>query len=314
MTVENLSNIAHAPTNQEFPTVYAGYGNGTPNLNVLLDSDGNQVTIDNPANDGFFEKSFESPGGWVSLQNAALDYGVGLYYENRQTTYQGWQKAGVFNNVRAKFPFGLAGKGTVRARAYLVVGSFALVKETLEALDATLPPSGALESPAPDVAVGNEVTVKGWALDNKGVALIEIVIDGEVHATAATNVPRPDICARYPGYADCPSVGFETVVSTKELTPCPHLLEIRATDTDGNSRTIARRRFTVAAPLPCARARAPTAACKLERPAYATVVWRGARRRASAYHYSSTGATVGLNGTAVERNSASNRPIRFPCF
>src|SRR6185295_10284476 len=59
LEVTNTGADAHAPTVQEFPTLYSAYGwNRTGNFNVLLDSAGQPVAIDSPANDGFFHKDF----------------------------------------------------------------------------------------------------------------------------------------------------------------------------------------------------------------------------------------------------------------
>ncbi len=246
MTVENLAAIDHVVTHQEFPTLYAVYGkNGTANLNVLLDSDGNQIAIDQPANDGFFVKNFSSDGGWATLQNGTLDYGVAIYYENRLTGFQGWQKAGVFNNVRSVFAFGIPALATVRARAYLVLGGYDTVAGIIKGLDATLPPFGTLESPILDAQVGENMAVSGWALDNKGVASLMMTVDGQQFAPLPLNTERADVCAMYPGYSQCGLVGFSHSVSTTGLSPCPHLLEVVATDTDGNSRVIARTRITL---------------------------------------------------------------------
>ncbi len=252
MTVQNLSNIDHPVTHQEFPTLYAAYGkNGTSNLKVLLDSEGNQIPIDQPANDGFFVKNFSSPGGWATLQSAGLDYGVAIYYENRLTSFQGWQKSGVFNNVRSLFPFGVHALGTVRARAYLVLGNYETVKGVISELDNSLPPFGNIDSPAEDSFVGDSMALAGWVLDNKGVITLTLFIDGEEHDNLLLNTARPDVCKHYPGYAQCNQVGFTNSIDVSDLTPCQHILEIVATDTDGNSRTIVRRRFAVGDPVEC---------------------------------------------------------------
>jgi len=246
MTVDNLSDIDHPPTGQEFPTLYAVFGkNGTSDLRVLLNSEGQQVAIDIPANDGFFYKNFDSPGAWVTLQNEAQEYGVGLYYENRLTAYQGWQKYGVFNNVRSQFPFGLAPSGTVMARAYLVLGSFSTIQGQIAWLDNALPPFGVLDAPAADAVVSGDMKLAGWVLDNKGISALDLHIDGALHQSLFVDVQRPDVCKVYPGYSMCEQVGFAAGASLAGLTPCPHLLEIVATDTDGNTRTIAKRRVFV---------------------------------------------------------------------
>lgn len=245
MQVDNLSDMAHAATLQEFPTLYAAFGSaGLPNLNVLLDSAGQQIAIDQPANDGFFVKNFSSPGGWATLQNATKDYGVALYYENRLASFQGWQKAGVFNNFRSQFSFGIPAKGTVRARAYLVLGSFATVKALIEGLDAKVPAFGALDSPVAEQQVGSSVKVAGWALDNGGVTKVQARLDGKVLAELPLSVPRPDVCTAWPGYAMCTGpVGFDqTVLLPASLGACGHLLEVVATDSHGNSRVIGSSR------------------------------------------------------------------------
>ncbi|MBI5611335.1 MAG: hypothetical protein HY902_20855 [Deltaproteobacteria bacterium] len=249
MQVQNLAALDHAVTLQEFPTLYAAFGAaGTPNLKVLLDANGQVIPIDQPANDGFLFKAFNSPGGWASLQNAKQDYGVALYYENRTPGFQGWQKDGVFNNFRSQFAFGLPALGTVRARAYLVLGSFATVKAIITSLDAQLPPFGALDTPAAEqtVPLGQAtVPLTGWALDNHAVAKVQARLDGQPWAELPLAVPRPDICTAWPGYAMCQSaVGFAASPTLPaNLGACAHLLEIVATDSHGNSRVIGRTRL-----------------------------------------------------------------------
>ena len=246
MTVHNLSGQDHPATLQELPTLYAAFGKfGLGNYNVLLTSDGQQVQIDEPANDGFFAKSFSSPGGWATLQNGPKNYGVGLYHENRQQSWQGWQKAGVFNNFRAQFTFGIPANLAVRARAYLMLGSAATIAGLAAWLEANLPPFGTIDAPAAEAQVsGPTLHIAGWTLDNKAVTSLQVEIDGVIVATPPLAVPRPDVCQVWPGYAMCSAnVGFSVDVPTAGLSPCWHLLEVRAQDADGNVRLLGRRRF-----------------------------------------------------------------------
>lgn len=253
MRVDNLSSVHHGVTAQEFPTLYAAYGaGGTPDLQVLLNSAGQQVQIDQPANDGFFFKQFVSPGPWVTLQNTAQNYGVGIYYENRLAEFQGWQKKGVFNNVRSVFPFGIAANGNVSARAYLMLGSFQTIAGLAATLDAKLPPFGAVDSPTANAVVNSgQVVVSGWALDNKGVVSVHVRLDGVQLQTMVPNLSRPDVCQAWPGYGACPLVGFSGTVSLAGVTPCAHILEISAKDADGNERVLNRFKITVQGGQPC---------------------------------------------------------------
>ncbi|MDP6945733.1 MAG: Ig-like domain-containing protein, partial [Myxococcota bacterium] len=244
MSVRNLSDMDHPETHQEFPTLYATYGSGgTPNLNVILSSTGVPIAVDEPANDGFFKKEFTSPGGWAALQNAGQTYGVGLYYENELGDFQAWQKDGVFNNFRSLFPFAIPAFGTVKGRAYLVLGGYGTIAGEVSALQTGLAPFGSVDSPQADQAIdGPTMSVSGWALDNRGVTEVRVEIDGVVAGSLGLNVNREDVCVAWPLYPGCPTVGFEGAISIAGFSPCPHLVEVVGVDTDGNERVIGRRR------------------------------------------------------------------------
>ena len=247
--VENLAAVDHAATPQEMPTVYTANGTGgaASDLWQVVDSEGRQVVVDTPAGgDGFMYENFDSPGGWVTLQDTGRTYGVGIYYENRLTAFQAWQLRSLpFNNVRALFSFGIPAGGTVRARAYLVLGSFDTVRGQVAWLDGRLAPFGSLDRPTADEHLSGSVTVEGWVLDNRGVASVELVIDGSRTVPLTYGGSRPDVCLVWPGYAGCPAVGYSGTLDVSTLTPCGHLFEVRATDTDGNVRVVAARRVLV---------------------------------------------------------------------
>lgn len=244
--VENLANIAHPPTVQELPTLYAGTGNNSAFLSHVLDSFESEVTIDQPANDGFFVKNFSSPNGWVAIQNDDSSYGVGIYYENRLADFQAWQNLSMpFTNVRARFVFGLPALGVVRARAYLMLGSFDTIAAQVATLDAAIGPFGVLDAPAADSVLSGVVELRGWALDNHAVNSVSLWIDGLESAELSYGASRPDVCSVWPGYAACNNVGFSGSFDTANLSPCAHILEIRASDAHGNTRILARRRVSV---------------------------------------------------------------------
>ncbi len=242
----NLSNLAHRATAQEMPTVYTGNGHQGPNLYRLFNSDRTEIAIDQGGNDGFYYKNFTSPGGWASMQNANLDYGVGLYVENRNTQWQAWQLPSLpFNNFRPLPVFGVPANGMVRSRSYLILGNLDTIAAEAQWLDQHLPPFGVIDEPVADATVSGQIVVRGWALDNKGVAAIQLFVDGAPVATLGYGTSRPDVCLVWPGYPHCDSVGYSGTLDTTTLTSCPHLLEVVATDGDGNSRAIAARRVFV---------------------------------------------------------------------
>jgi hypothetical protein len=235
MQVQNLSDLAHGKNTQEFPTVYSTYGyGGTANLNVVLDSNGNPVTDQAAA--------FESPGGWAASTNQDKSFGIGIYYENRITHFQTYRRENVFNNIRSLIEFGIGAHAIVEARAYLIVGSFAEIADRAAELDRSIPPFGSLDVPQADAKGGDTLAVAGWALDNKGVARVEALVDGASVADLTLDQPRPDVCLQYPGYAGCDHAGFSGTLPWSDKAACAHLIEVRATDTDGNSRVIANAR------------------------------------------------------------------------
>jgi hypothetical protein len=248
--VTSQESFSHPATGQEFPTLYVSYGKGGPDLPLLLDGAGNTVTISTPGNDGFFYDNFSSPRPYVSWQNAAKDYGVGLGHDQGLTGFQGWRGDGktapYFHNVRAQISFGLPAGGSVRGLSYLALGGFSTVKSELEAVLAKRPPFGVLDTPAgPDVAitVGTPLAVNGWVLDTTAIATVRAEIDGKLAATLQVNGARPDVCAVYPAYAGCPKVGYSGQLPTAGLSKCPHHLRMIAVDPEGNTSVLGERRL-----------------------------------------------------------------------
>ncbi len=247
-TITNQSAVDHASTYQEMPTVYTANGDGGPDLWRLFDAAGTEIPIDTPAgnDDGFNYENFTSPAPWVTMQNDDATYGVGILYEAGVTDFQGWQLRSLpFNNVRALWAFGIPASGTVHARAYLILGAQATVSSEAETVMGSLAPFGWMDEPGSTVAANTPVTVRGWALDNRGVASVEARIDETTSHPLAYGDSRPDVCLVWPGYPGCDAVGYSGTVDLGPPDDCPHLLEIVATDTDGNERVIHNSLVTV---------------------------------------------------------------------
>jgi hypothetical protein len=240
--------ISHAPTEQEFPTLYVGHGGASTDLPLLLDSAGTAITISTPANDGFVYANLRSAGSWVTWQHSARDYGVGLAMDHAGQDFQAWgggAGAPYFHNVRPRQSFGLAAGGVVRGRAYLTLGSFDTVRSLMDLVSRQRAPFGAVDAPAANVtarASGGRFRVGGWALDNAALAAITVRVDGATAATLPRSAPRPDVCAVYPNYAGCPAaVGFDGEVTLPVRDGCAHAVEVVARDADGNETVLGRR-------------------------------------------------------------------------
>ena len=248
-TIDNLSDLAHGATGHELPTMYTSNGRGgTQDLFRLVDPAGADVAIDTPTGgDGFFYENFTASAPWISFQNERRDYGIAILYENGLSDFQAWQLRSLpFNNVRSRVVFALGPHATVRARAYLLLGSFETIRAEATALLARLPPFGWLDAPGETVSPGS-VELAGWALDNRRVTSVEARIDERVTVPLSYGGARRDVCDVWPGYPACDraALGFSGTYDFGPPTTCPHLVEIVATDSDGNRRTIAERLVTV---------------------------------------------------------------------
>lgn len=241
--------ISHAPTEQEFPTLYVGHGGPSTDLPLLLDSAGTPVVASTPANDGFVYANFRSAGPWVTWQHRARDYGVALAMDHAGQDYQAWEGSGsgapYFHNVRPRQSFGLGSGATVRGRSYLALGSFDTVRSLMDIVTRQRAPFGSVDAPAAAStarATGGRFRVSGWALDNAALASVVVRVDGAVAATLPRSAARPDVCAVYPNYAGCPSaVGFDGDVTLPTRDGCTHRVEVVARDADGNETVLGRR-------------------------------------------------------------------------
>ena len=239
MELQSKENFSHPVTGQEFPTLYVAHGQNGPDLPVLLDASGGQISLSTPANDGFFMGNFDSPGPWVSWQNNTKDYGVGIAMDQGIRQWQGWRAdSPYFHNVRARIEFGLPAGKVVRGVSYLALGGFTTVKSELEGVLAKRPPFGILDQPAAGttvtVAQGADVQLSGWVLDTDKLSSVKVSVNGQAATDLAVNGARPDVCEVYPAYSGCPSAGFSGTISTSGWDTCPHLVKVSAQDGDGN--------------------------------------------------------------------------------
>jgi sugar lactone lactonase YvrE len=113
------------------------------------------------------------------------------------------------------------------------------------------------------------VTISGWAVDAvSGISTVQILIDGVPAGSIQPAMPRPDVCAAFPGTVNCPNVGWRYALDTTTLTDGPHMLEIVATSAQG-------RRMIRSVPFFCSNAASRAAHSALgviDYPAEASVV------------------------------------------
>ena len=109
-------------------------------------------------------------------------------------------------------------------------------------LQSTLAPFGILESPAPETVSARQRSAQGWA-STAAASARSACSSTAPRLTSSTSARAPPSAAVAP-LPDCPAPGF-SLDPTSRASPCPHLLEIEAVDSDGNARVIARQRINV---------------------------------------------------------------------
>ncbi len=88
-------------------------------------------------------------------------------------------------------------------------------------------PAGATLSGAVDVA--------GWALDDRGIEKIEVLVDGNIVGTARYGHARPDVAQANPIISKGNNFGYIYSLDTGQFPNGIHTLEVLITDTSGNT-------------------------------------------------------------------------------
>ena len=259
MSVQSVTSTHHPEAVHELPALFGAAGSmGTGTYGVVVDGDQEVVAVDSAQPDGTMTAAFSSPGGWAGLFAADLETGVAIAYDNEMSTFGASVGPSGATEVHGAASFDIPAGHLIETRAYLMYGSPAEIDARVAELHDALPPFGELEAPDADAALSATIAVSGWVLDNRGVVGLELLIDGEPVPTSRIDLAheRPDVCSRWPGYAGCGVQGFSGGASPVGLSPCAHIVAVRATDTDGNVRVIDEVRVTLG----------PGAACDVDAP------------------------------------------------
>lgn len=104
------------------------------------------------------------------------------------------------------------------------------------------PPIGVIDLPVENAEVSAGSFGLGWALDDSGIARVEVASDLGPSAPGSIGGQRPDIPSAFPGYPDTANSGFGFVVP--QLPPGPHTLSITLVAKDGG-RTVLTRRIRI---------------------------------------------------------------------
>lgn len=96
-------------------------------------------------------------------------------------------------------------------------------------------PFGHMDLPVPNsgVSANGVLTVAGWALDDRKVDHVDVVVDGQLERQAVTGIYRADVAANFPNDPDAIVAGFVLNVDSTKYTNGVHTVSARAVDDQG---------------------------------------------------------------------------------
>jgi hypothetical protein len=107
----------------------------------------------------------------------------------------------------------------------------------LEPLPDNTLPFGVVDVPRAQAVVPASFIAAGWALDEEGIEVVRIYVDGKSKASGRLTVERPDVSKAYPAYARQSDLhGWKVTVTIG--TPGVHKLTVQAIDVKGATRDI----------------------------------------------------------------------------
>lgn len=109
------------------------------------------------------------------------------------------------------------------------------LRQQLGEITDVLPGFGTIDLPTPNAIVSGAVDVAGWALDDRSIARVEVLLDGQVVGQAHYGTRREDVGNHYPGFPGLPDVGFSLLLDSTAYDDGSHILQVRAVDASGNT-------------------------------------------------------------------------------
>jgi Bacterial Ig domain len=108
-------------------------------------------------------------------------------------------------------------------------------------------PFGAVNLPKVDdsVQANGVLEVTGWALDDRVVDHVDILVDDLLERQAVTGIYRPDVAAKYPDTPNALISGFILNLDSTRMTNGVHTIAVKAVDDQGQQGLLGTRRVQV---------------------------------------------------------------------
>jgi len=189
------------------PTLYS-----SEHWGAFVDANGNGLTVFVPGMSNYV-------GGFAAAGDSG-PFGFGTNYFDPHTF----------------FSFGP--NSILEGDVYLVAGDNKHARQVIYDVHNNIPvvdistPVTTLDTPVPNQQLSGTFNVAGWAFDDTAVAKVDVYVDGTLAGTATYGIPRPEVAQDWPNAPQ--NVGFTFSLNTATFANGNHLIQVRATDTNGN--------------------------------------------------------------------------------
>jgi len=189
------------------PTLYA-----SEHWGAFVDANGNGLTVIVPGMSNYV-------GGFAAAGDSG-PFGFGTNYFDPHTF----------------FSFGP--NSILEGDVYLIAGDITHARQVIYDLHNNIPavdistPVTTVDTPVPNQQLSGTFSVAGWAFDDTAVAKVDVYVDGTFAGTATYGISRPDIAQDWPNAPA--NVGFAFSLNTATYPNGNHVIQVRATDTNGN--------------------------------------------------------------------------------
>ena len=243
--VTHFGTDQHANALQEFPAVYVNLGYdkflSDSSTNPWTNSVLTPVTMPQLPTSGPVLYASEHWGAFVDANGSGLT----VFVPGMSNYVDGFAAAGDtgpfgfgtnYFDPQTNFSFGP--NSVLEGDVYLVAGDNKHARQVIYDLHNILPavdistPVATLDTPTAGEQLSGNVDVAGWAFDNVAVAKVDVYIDGAFAGTAVYGGSRPDVARDWPNAPT--DVGFTFPLNTATLLNGNHIIQVRATDTNGN--------------------------------------------------------------------------------
>lgn len=192
-----------------------------------------------------------------------------------------------------------SGKTGYVSTAYLV--------QTAAPVPELLPSKIAVDTVFREVYSNEDIAIRGWALSDKGVTEVRVILDG-IDIGAAVREARPDVLAAYPAYTANAEPGYTFTLGKDSISTGSHTISIKALSADGTSMEKSFQ-FTEVDAMPMAVIEKPTGTVAYGDVEVSGYVLNNAGVKSAEILVN--GVSIGMASTGLERGDVA---ARYPFY